>query len=183
MKGIVFTEFSEMVEKMFGEEMLDDIIVATQPKSGGAYTTVGTYDHAELVNMVVELNKRTNVPVPKLIYTFGEYLGVTFAEKFTSFFVAAGNTFEFLKQIDNHIHVEVKKLYPDAELPGFSYKVGDDPENAFELHYSSSRGFADLAEGLICSTAKYYGEKFNIVRRDWVEGDVHHCLFDIQRII
>ena len=80
MKGIVFTEFSEMVEKMFGEEMLDDIIDSTQPKSGGAYTTVGTYDHAELVNMVVELNKRTEIPVPKLIYTFGEYLGVTFTD-------------------------------------------------------------------------------------------------------
>lgn len=182
MKGIVFTEFSEMVEKMFGEDMLDDLIDATGPKSGGAYTSVGTYDHSELVNMVVELSGRTDVPVPKLIYTFGEYLGNTFTQKFTSFFEAAGGTLEFLKQIDNHIHVEVRKLYPDAELPGFSYKVGENPGDPFELHYSSKRGFADLAEGLITSTAAYYGEKLNIKRKDWVEGDVHHCLFDIHTI-
>lgn len=179
MKGIVFTEFSEMVEGMFGEDMLDDLIDATEPKSGGAYTSVGTYDHVELVDMVVELHKRTDVPVNKLIYTFGEYLGNTFATKFNSFFEAAGSTLEFLKQIDNHIHVEVRKLYPDAELPGFSYKMGDTPEDPFELHYSSTRGFADLAEGLIASTSKYYGEQLKVERKDWVDDDVHHCIFSI----
>lgn len=27
--------------------------------------------------------------------------------------------FQFLKNIENYIHVEVRKLYPDAELPTF----------------------------------------------------------------
>jgi len=83
---------------------------------------------------------------------------------------------------DTGVAGALAKIYPDAELPGFSYKMGENPEDPFELHYSSKRGFADLAEGLICSTAKYYGEQFNIERNDWIEGDVHHCLFKIQRI-
>ncbi|MDT0584056.1 heme NO-binding domain-containing protein [Brumicola blandensis] len=182
MKGIVFTEFSTMVESLFGEDMLDDLLDATDPASGGAYTSVGTYDHKELVDMVVELHNRTDVPVAKLIYTFGEHLGRTFSEKFSSFFEEAGNTLAFLKQIDNHIHVEVRKLYPDAELPGFSYTEPSTPNEPFELHYSSTRGFADLAEGLIQSTSSYYNEKFELKRKDWVEGEVHHCIFYITPI-
>ena len=41
---------------------------------GGAYTSVGTYDHEELVSLVSELSSRTKIPVPGLIKAFGEYL-------------------------------------------------------------------------------------------------------------
>jgi len=57
MKGIVFNEFIEMVEDKFGEDMVDDIIDESDLPSGGAYTTVGTYDHGELVTMVVKLSE------------------------------------------------------------------------------------------------------------------------------
>ena len=52
MKGMVFTEFLEMVESTFSADMVDDIIDDSAPPSGGAYTSVGTYDHQELVGMV-----------------------------------------------------------------------------------------------------------------------------------
>jgi len=179
MKGIVFTEFSEMIVGMFGDDMLDDLIDETKPASGGAYTAVGTYDHQELLNMVVELSHRTGIEVPKLVHTFGLHLGKTFTEKFTTFFVESGSTLKFLRKIDNHIHVEVRKLYPDAELPVFSFKEPTDDEPAFKLHYQSTRGLAELAHGLIEATSAYYGEKFDIKRDEWQEGDVHHCVFSL----
>lgn len=46
MKGIVFTEFVDMVEAQFSADMVDDILDDAAPASGGAYTAVGTYDHA-----------------------------------------------------------------------------------------------------------------------------------------
>lgn len=49
MKGIVFVEFLEMVESTFSAEMADDIIDACDLSSGGAYTSVGTYPHSEIV--------------------------------------------------------------------------------------------------------------------------------------
>ncbi|MBF7074866.1 heme NO-binding domain-containing protein [Glaciecola sp. MH2013] len=180
MKGIVFTEFSQMVEAAFGEDMLDDLIDATNPKSGGAYTSVGTYDHVELVDMVVELSAKVDIPVPKLIHTFGVHLGKVFTEKFESFFKEAGSTLELLKQIDKHIHVEVRKLYPDAELPHFSYQDALTDDDGFKLHYQSTRGFADLAEGLIASTSSYYGESFTVERKDWVEQDIHNTIFTLR---
>ena len=177
MKGLVFTEFMNLVESKFGEDMMDDIIDDTDPQSGGAYTAVGTYDHSELVDMVVALSNRTDVPVPVLINAFGHHLAEAFATKFTAFFDEAASTIDFLKSIDNHIHVEVAKLYPDAELPEFNFDDSD--PDKFVLNYSSTRGFADLAEGLIEGTAKYYNEDISISREDSVSGDIHQAQFVI----
>ena len=51
-KGIIFTAFIEMVESTFYLEMADDIIVASDLPSGGRYSGVGTYDHAEIIQLV-----------------------------------------------------------------------------------------------------------------------------------
>ena len=177
MKGLVFTEFMELVESKFGEDMVDDLIDETNPASDGAYTAVGTYNHQELIDMVVVLSERVDVPVPDLVNVFGHHLAEVFATKFKSFFDESWSTIEFLKSIDNHIHVEVLKLYPDAELPEFSFD--DSNPDAFQLNYRSTRGFADLAHGLIQGTAKYYGEDITINRVDSVNGDHHETMFSI----
>jgi Haem-NO-binding len=59
MKGVVFTEFIEMVEDRFSPEMADRIIERAKLPSGGAYTTVGTYDHGEMIQLVL-LSQRGN---------------------------------------------------------------------------------------------------------------------------
>ena len=164
MKGIVFREFYNMVEEVFSADMMDELIDATDPESGGSYTTVGTYDYNELVAMVVELSKRTNTPVEDLIFAFGKHLASVFTDKYSDFFKACPNTIEFLKTIDNHIHVEVKKLYPDAELPKFSFD--DSHSNYLTLRYQSTRPFATLARGLIEGCADYYHEKLSIEMSD-----------------
>ncbi len=179
MKGIVFTEFEQMIEEAFGEEMMDDLIDSTEPASGGSYTSVGTYSHEELVAMVIELSRRTGTPVPDLIRAFGHHLAKAFVKKFKIFFDDVDNTLEFLKRIDNHIHVEVAKLYPDAELPEFDFDDSD-PETFF-LNYSSKRGFADLAQGLIEATSQYYKESFLIERKDSVDGEVYVTQFKLMR--
>src|SRR5688500_13719002 len=86
MKGIVFTEFLEMVEHQFGPAIADRIIVESKVASNGAYTSVGTYDHGELVAMVVCLSAATGVPAEALVQAFGEHLFERFAVGFPQFF-------------------------------------------------------------------------------------------------
>lgn len=43
MKGVVFTEFAQLVEANWGADMMDDIIDAVEPASGGAYCSVASY--------------------------------------------------------------------------------------------------------------------------------------------
>ena len=53
MKGIVFSEFMDLVEEKFGWETIDELIESTNLPSGGSYTAVGTYPHSEIVSLVV----------------------------------------------------------------------------------------------------------------------------------
>lgn len=163
MKGVVFTELLEMVEDTFGMDMVDDIIDESELESGGSYTSVGTYPFNELLSLVTSLSNRTGLPVSDLVHKFGLHLSNTFVNKFSNFFQDANSTFELLKNVDNHIHVEVRKLYPDAELPKFSYEQSS--ENNLTLFYQSVRNLPDLAHGLIEGTAKHYGENISIERR------------------
>ena len=80
MKGIVFTEFIEMVEETFSMEMADEIIENAHLESGGAYTTLGTYDHREMLELVTQLSQSTGIPVPDLVRVFGIHLCGRFAD-------------------------------------------------------------------------------------------------------
>jgi hypothetical protein len=168
MKGIVFTEFIEMVEQKFGYEMVDELLTETELPSGGAYTSIGTYSHHEIVSLVVGLSQKTQLPVPSLLYTFGQHLFQTFVKGYGQFFEGVPNAFTFLESIERYIHVEVKKLYPDAELPRFQTKrLG---ENSLEMIYQSERSMGDLAHGLIASSLEHFKEKAEIQRESMAEG-------------
>jgi hypothetical protein len=67
MKGIIFTEFLKMVEDVFSPEIADRVISESGSSTGGAYTTVGTYDHHELINMVSRLSEITGISVAEFM--------------------------------------------------------------------------------------------------------------------
>ncbi len=162
MKGVVFTEFAQLVEKNWGADMMDDLIDAVNPPSGGGYCSVASYDFSELADLLAELSRRVDVPTGDLLQAFGEHLAAAFLQKFPDFFDAHDNVFDFLKSVDEHIHVEVRKLYPDADLPVFDYQQPEKDRLVF--HYKSERPLADLAVGLILASAKHYRREIEIIR-------------------
>lgn len=161
MKGMIFTEFFSLVESAFGADMVDDIIDDANLPNGGAYTAVGTYSCDELIAMVVALSQRSGMAIPDLVKTFGTYLFGRFVVLYPRFFDGVTDSFEFLKGIEDIIHAEVLKLYPDANLPKFDIEMIDD---ALVMTYSSKRHFADLAEGLIIGSAQHFQDDFQITR-------------------
>ena len=177
MKGIVFTEFIELVEEMFSLEIADAIIEESDLASGGSYTSVLSYDHNEMIELVSRLSDKTKIPVPDLLKTYGVRLCARFAILYPNFFSDLDNTFDFLETVDNHVHVEVKKLYVDAEVP--SFQTERISGGMMEMLYSSVRPFADLAEGLIIGTADHFGEQIAIKRKDWREGERHCTRFSL----
>jgi len=174
MKGVVFSEFIELVEELFSLDLLDEIIMECDLPSGGSYTSVGTYDHNEIVQLVTKLSEKTGTDVSVLLKTFGKHLSKKFSKSFPGFFAEGGDVFGFMKRLDNHIHVEVKKLYPDADLPKFDYDESN--EGVLMMEYQSERGFADLAEGLIDGVIEFYGENMGVDRED-ISGSKHVKFF------
>jgi hypothetical protein len=172
LKGVVFTEFMEMVEARMGLDMLDRIITEAELPNDGAYTAVGTYDHAELVRLVTALSNATDLTTSQLVFMFGEQLFHRFSVGYPALFGDAPTAFDFLSRIDGVIHVEVRKLYPDAELP--KLECVRPSANALIIMYSSPRGFGDLAEGLIAGCIKHFGEPISYTRTDLEKVDANH---------
>ena len=179
MKGIVFTEFLEMAEERFSLSMVDAVLERVAPASGGIYTAVGTYPAEELVGLLMELSKQTSLPPATLLKDFGGHLLRRFAQTQPEFFAGARSSLEFLQSVEDHIHVEVRKLYPDAELP--SFECQSEGEDELVMTYRSPRGLADLAEGLMAECALHYGERVSITREDLSAGKGQHVRFRLHR--
>ena len=168
MKGIIFTEFLEMIESGFSPALADHILSASDLQSGGVYTAVGTYDPQEMVQLVVQLSSTTGLAIPDLLRTFGKHLFGCFAVGYPHFFVGVDSAFAFLQNIEGYIHVEVRKLYPDAALPRFTYEAADPQQ--LTMIYQSVRPFAALAEGLIMGCIEHFGEPIDVQCQDLSDG-------------
>jgi Haem-NO-binding len=179
MKGIIFSEFLDMVDEKFSIEMSERLIDEAKPPSGGAYTTVGTYDPQEIVDLVAKLSEFTSISVPDLLKTFGRHLLSRFTKIFPDFFEGVSSTLDFLPMVDSYVHLEVKKLYGDAELPSFTC-VSPYP-GRLEMIYRSARNLPDLAEGLILGTADYLNERLE-VKRESIPEDPSAELFIVTKL-
>ena len=87
--------------------------------------------------------------------------------------------FSFLNSIDQYIHPEVLKLYPDAELPRFDAEIKSD--NEMILNYMSSRKMSDLAIGLIKGAANHFKENVDVVKIG-EEDDGQKVLLKVNKI-
>lgn len=177
MKGIVFTEFLNFVAQRYGEDAVDDIIDACPLASGGAYTAVGTYSHGEMAQLCGALAERSGAPVADLVRSFGSHLSGSFARGYPAFFPKDGSFFDFLESIEAHIHVEVRKLYPDAELPTFTVESRGDKRMVME--YRSPRRMAALAEGLILGSARHFGVQASVHTLPAADADATRFVVDI----
>ncbi|MDA3928166.1 MAG: heme NO-binding domain-containing protein [Prolixibacteraceae bacterium] len=160
MKGIIFKVLLEMVEDKFGYEMVDTIIEESKLPNDGAYTTVGTYPHTEIVTLVSNLSKHSNIEVAKLLEVFGEHAFSIFAEAYKQMFEGQNNAFKFLSSVEGTIHVEVLKLYPEAQLP--TLVTSSMNNNKMVLIYKSTRAMSDFAKGLIVGCLKHFNEEASI---------------------
>jgi hypothetical protein len=170
MKGVVFTEFLEMVEEKFSYELTEKIIEASDLPSGGAYTAVGTYDHGEIVQLVTHLSQETGIAIPDLLRAFGEHVFGRFAVGYPQFFKGIESSIEFMEKVDGYIHVEVRKLYPDAELPKLEYEKP--APGTLKVTYRSNRPFADLADGMISGCVAHFKDGVKVQREDVIPGAV-----------
>ena len=160
MKGIVFTEFLDLVEDKFGLETVEQVISACDLATNGAYTSIGTYDHKEMFQMVAVLSELQGISVPELLETYGAHFFNILAKGYPQF-LKKNDLFSFLESIDNYIHPEVLKLYPDAELPSFDASMNEAKDEMI-LVYSSTRKMVNFAIGLMKGASSYYKQPIEV---------------------
>ena len=180
MLGVVFTQLLEMVETTFSMEAVDAILEQANTASDGSYTAVGKYDSDEILRLVAALSAYTDIPVPVLVRSFGHHLFGRLVEGHPSAIHGLTSSLDLLRGIESHIHSEVKKLYPDAELPRID--SAEHGPNKLVMQYNSKRPLAVLALGLIEGCAKHFGETLRITHHDTSDGAGTSAIFGIERI-
>ncbi len=167
MKGIIFTEFMELVESKFGLEVLDQVLELSDDE--GVYTSVGSYDHRDLVKLIVNLSKVSDIPPEQLQEVFGESIFLNLLRSIPSHasLQQCDNTFQFVRHVESFIHVEVKKLYPDANPPKFDFISETQSELVFDYH--SARCMAHVCLGLLKGCAAHFGQVIHITNQNQTE--------------
>lgn len=175
MKGVVFTEFLEMVEAAHSFDMVDTIIEKSHIASQGAYTAVGTYPPEEMVALVDALAAETGTPREELLRQFGSHLFERFIVLYPAFFQNVDSAFDFLPRVDRYIHTEVQKLYPDAALPYVGCERLSETEAL--VTYRSPRCMGKLARGLIEGCIAHFGRPIAVVETQEPESNGREVLF------
>ncbi|TCI92622.1 heme NO-binding domain-containing protein [Tenacibaculum sp. M341] len=160
MKGIVFTEFLDLVEQKFGLETVQQIIDQSDLESNGVYTSVGTYKFTEMVSLLTNLSDITKIAPNDLLKVYGTHFFKALADNYGSILNTYKSPLELLASVDEHIHVEVRKLYPDAELPRF--EITEQKDNKLTMIYYSSRALYAFAHGLMEKSFEHYNQDSEI---------------------
>lgn len=180
MKGMIFTELLDMVEGGLGLAMKDRVLQRAKPASGGSYTAVGDYRVEELFDLVQALAAETGQPAEDLLESFGAHMFAHFTTHYGRFFARTQSCFDFLGGVEDYIHVEVRKLYPQAELPGFSYPQRD--ASRLVMEYRSPRPLAAFATGLVRAAIAHFAEPVQLVVEDLSAGQGTAARYTLTRI-
>ena len=178
MKGLVFTTFYSHCEAHYGVDMLDDIIEEADLPNKGAYTSVGTYPFQEMVALITALVRRTGKSLPAVLEEFGHSCFEQWVTYAPAHFEGKC-LFDILEGIDDFHEHEVRKLYPDAELPSFKVESRDD--RTIVLNYFSCKPLADLATGVIKGAASHLGETIEVKHWPVTDGSEAHVRFTVSR--
>ena len=154
MLGIIFTSLIDMLEDKVSPEFADEVIVEANLTNDGAYTAVGYYPFEEMQKIVGILVQKTGKSANDLLRDFGYYLFGKLSTVHGDVLAGADDVLHMLEYLDGDIHVQVRKLYPDADLPRFT--VISRTDSTMRLRYYSERELYPLAEGLMDGAAHYF---------------------------
>lgn len=180
MKGIIFTSFVEFADQQLGSDFVEQMLFELPLATHGAYTNVGTYPVEELLEMVNYILAHHDLDGAVMQRAFGVFTFGKLAERYPELVAQYDDGLQCIFEVDQTIHKNVRKLYPDAELPDLkAAKTPDD--QSLSLEYRSSRPFMHLAHGLIEGCLAHYGTSADITMQDHSNGTGTHASFVLRR--
>ncbi|MFT4654018.1 MAG: putative hydrocarbon binding protein [Kangiellaceae bacterium] len=180
LKGVVFVKLNEFVEETWGLALWDELLQETNLDSNGIYTSVGQYDDQEFFSLVELLAHKKVITTEQTQKAFGEWI-------FKEFYAIAPpgahnfvDIFDFLHGVQNIIHVEVKKLYPDEFLPEFDFLF--ESEDALRFHYKSPRKLCHFCEGLVYGLSKHLNQQVKVSHLECEHNNDERCVIEVTKV-
>lgn len=165
MKGIIYTELLGFLDETGGPAFTEQVLAKADLPHGGAFSRISLYPWEQAVQVVTATSKITGADANDLCEAFGRFLFDRFTVLYTAIVERYPSAEAMLAHVEDHIHEEVKVLYPDAVPPTVtSWQDGD----GFIVEYKSHRPFAHMAFGLVQGCMKHFGDPRSI---NWVDPD------------
>ena len=179
MKGVIFNLLESLIVDKFGDEILEEIYAeahfsADVPPFGGPES----YPDSDWFAMATLLSEKMNLPVDDLVYELGKYMFPVLADRYPVFLDNLRSPLEFLKSVNDVIHVEVDKLFEQSNPP--LIKVEDVNHNKARLRYYSERKLCKLVEGLLDGVADYFGQKISYSHQQCMRDGARECILHLQ---
>lgn len=177
MKGVVFNLLEEYIEENLGEGSYEEILGKCTLTTKVPFVGPGTYPDEDLIAIVAETIKMAGIHLPEALRSFGRFCFYKLSEKYPGFVSPYTHPKPFLKSVESIIHVEVKKLYEDAQPPGFTYL--DSTSDRLIIQYRSGRRLCQFMEGLIDGVAGHYQSPIKYKQRTCMLDGGEVCEFDL----
>ncbi len=176
MKGIIFNIFEAFVCQHFGENAYEVLLDSCLLQTREPFIGPGTYADADLIEFITKASLQFNIPTPELLRTFGRFVLPRFAKKMPTL-LENHTAKSFLLSVQDIVHVEVHKLYPEAVTPVFHYE--DPASNRLLIHYHSPRCLCHLMEGLLDGVGHHFSTNIEQSQLQCMHDGADSCIFDL----
>ena len=177
MKGIVFNLLESFVCEGWGDEKYEEILALCPLKTKKPFVGPGTYPDSDLMAIALKASEILEVDLPDALRAFGRYSFPRLAQRFPQFVVGHDRPMPFLLSVEDVIHIEIKKLFPNAVTPSFTYRgVSDD---RLVIEYRSRRKLCSFMEGLLDGVAGYYECELRYEQNVCMHNGADHCEFSV----
>ena len=177
MKGILFNVVEDVVTEAMSADAWDDVVEAAGVD--GSYTSLATYPDSDLNALVAAIAAAADLSAEQTLTLAGRLGFKHLATRNPHLLDGIDGWQQLVESLDDIIHPEVRKIYPDAEVPGFATTEID---GGLRVVYTSRRQLCALAEGLIIGGGEWFGCELTVEHERCVRQGGDDCTMVIREI-
>jgi len=178
MKGVIFKHFESFITDTFGASTFEAVLEQTPLRSALPFVGPATYPDEDLFALAGTAIRLSGLAPDAALFAFGRYLYPRLAAGVPGLIQRHRDTRSLLMELDREIHVEVRKIMPQAVTPRILCRdLGD---GALEVTYRSPRMVCALFRGLVDAAAESFGERALPVERECVHHGAEACRFELR---
>ena len=177
MKGVVFNLLESFICEKWGHEKYEEILEMCPLKTREPFVSPGTYPDADLMTIATKTADNLGLSLEDALRAFGHYCFPRLADRVPSLIEGLTDARSFLLSVDSVIHVEVRKLFPEAVTPKFIYE--QPAADQLIIHYQSERKLCAFMEGLIDGVAKHFNTRIDYHQSACMHHGADECEFHL----
>lgn len=154
MKGIISTTFEDLVRERLGEGCVDELFDQRGLKTDNSFVAPVTNRDEDLVALVLTAAEMAGLEVTTTLFGSGRYAFFRLVSCREDPDESADSLESLFAHVDDIIHVEVRKLWPEAETQRIH--VQSESEVVLIVRYESRRRLCPVFEGLIAGLRDFY---------------------------